>query len=87
MLLRLAIVFVLLGIVGGLLAGCATDGLGPGDLANACDVLGANADPQKPGGIKYNTYNNKKGRFAGKVLALDLATRNRLGHGLNCPGF
>jgi predicted small secreted protein len=71
-------------LCGFLLAGCQTTS-SQGDISNVCEALSANAGAAGP--IRYNTASNKHGRIAGKVLALDLATRNRLGIGLHCPGF
>jgi hypothetical protein len=73
-------------LFAALLGGCVTTGT-QGDVSNVCEALGANYDANGNGAIRYNTKNNNKGRFAGKVLALDLATRNRLGISLHCPGF
>jgi hypothetical protein len=67
--------------------GCVTTSGTQGDIANVCEALGANAKPNSPGAIRYNTSSNVHGRLAGRVLALDLASRNRLGISLHCPGF
>ena len=81
---KIVFMLTILLVAGFMLAGCQTTS-GQGDISNVCEALGANAGVAGP--IRYNTASNKHGRIAGKVLALDLATRNRLGIGLHCPGF
>jgi hypothetical protein len=39
------------------------------------------------GPIKYNTENKASKRYAAELLALDLATRNKIGESLNCPKY
>jgi hypothetical protein len=39
------------------------------------------------GPIKYNSDNNRHGRFAGKNLAPDLKQRNQVGQKLGCPAY
>lgn len=37
--------------------------------------------------IKYNPYKLESPRHAGPVLAQDLAGKNQVGVGLNCPAY
>jgi hypothetical protein len=73
--IKFAIVALLCGGVGG----CVTDGLGPTDIAPICAAL--------IGPITYNTYKISSGRYAGKVLALDLKARNQVGERLGCTQY
>lgn len=61
------------------LAGCQTTSIGVKDKRLLCETI---SDP-----IRYNTDNNRRGRFAGQVLAADLHARNNVGVNLGCPGY
>jgi hypothetical protein len=80
--MRLALAIALALFVAGCEAGGMLDGFGP-----VCKALGANADPKKPGPIRYTTQNKKSLRYAGPALAPDLKTRNLTGEDLRCPNF
>ena len=68
-------------------------------FATALSVLTACAGGPRPvksltpvctaliGPIKYNTFNPKSGRYAGKQLAPDLHERNTVGRNLDCPQY
>jgi predicted small secreted protein len=73
-------------LVAFLLAGCVTTS-GQGDVSNVCEALGANADANGNGAIKYNSHKVSSPRHAGPALAPDMATRNKIGIQLHCPGF
>ena len=65
-----------------LLGGCATTGGAISSLQPICDALSAGVGP-----IEYNSTNPKSLRYAGKNLAPILATKNRVGVKLGCPGY
>lgn len=76
---RISVLLIVFMFVALLLAGCQTDSIGVKDTKTLCKVI---SNP-----IRYNTENNAKGRFAGRVLAADLHARNNVGVGLGCPGY
>jgi type IV pilus biogenesis protein CpaD/CtpE len=70
------------------LAGCASHAeMQTTSATPVCNVLSANADPAKPGPIRYNPVKLKSRRHAGPALAADLAVRNSIGDQLRCPGY
>ena len=63
-----------------LLAACATtNGIETTKIKPICDAL--------VGPIQYDSRNPKDPRFAGRVLAPDLAVRNKIGGDLDCPAY
>lgn len=62
------------------LAGCDPQtALGPSGFQSICTAL--------IGPIKYNTYNKNSGRYAGRILGMDLKQRNQVGQKLGCPQY
>lgn len=76
-----AMLIVVILTAGLLLGGCETgkEALQGASKQAVCKAL--------IGPIKYNSQKVESPRFAASQLAPDLATRNRVGQNLGCPGF